>query len=87
VVSIKVISDKLIFIVSAALATVAPLSFPKMLDKFDEISRFPGWPSEYIEATDGQGWSDISAWYWGALLNESAKGWMSYVIAEKEKSR
>jgi hypothetical protein len=38
---------------------------------------------EYIVARDGKSWSDISAWYWGALLNESSKGWMSYVIAEK----
>jgi hypothetical protein len=38
---------------------------------------------EYIKSTDGKSWSDISAWYWGALLYETPKGWMSYVIAEK----
>ncbi len=38
---------------------------------------------EYIETSDGKSWSDISAWYWGALLNESPEGWMSYVIASK----
>jgi hypothetical protein len=168
-------SGKLILIVSALLATVAPLVFTDIQGKSGEISHFPGWPSEYegkpltqleltdkeevflkgfpgkigrfsdgsremiirwveqptrklhpasdcfkgngyyithqpirvnefgvemgcftaskdfnrltvceyIEARDGKGWSDISAWYWGALLNESPQGWMSYVIAEK----
>ncbi|MGD8914841.1 MAG: hypothetical protein PVI97_02940 [Candidatus Thiodiazotropha sp.] len=167
--------SKLILIVSAFLATVAPLIFSELQSKSDETSRFPGWPSEYegkpltqleltdkeevfvkgfpgkigrfsdgvremiirwverptrklhpasdcfkgngyyithqpiqvneygvemgcftaskdskrlivceyIEARDGKGWSDISAWYWGALLKQSSKGWMSYVIAEK----
>ena len=37
---------------------------------------------EYIVAKDGQTWSDISSWYWGALFGNEAKGWYSYVIAE-----
>lgn len=37
---------------------------------------------EYIEAREGKNWSDISAWYWGAIFEESPKGWMSYVVAE-----
>lgn len=38
---------------------------------------------EFIEAQDGEGWSDVSAWYWGALTRNSSSGWMPYVIAEK----
>jgi hypothetical protein len=40
---------------------------------------------EYMEARDGKSWSDISAWYWGALLGDSSEGWMSYVIAERRR--
>jgi len=37
---------------------------------------------EYIVAEDGETWSDISSWYWGALFGNDEKGWYSYVIAE-----
>lgn len=37
---------------------------------------------EYIESTLGTSWSDVSAWYWGTVFGSSARGWMSYVIAE-----
>jgi hypothetical protein len=39
---------------------------------------------EYIEGSNGSNWSDISAWYWGAVFEQSPKGWMSYVIAENK---
>lgn len=39
---------------------------------------------EYIEAVDGESWSDISAWYWGTIMDDSSTGWMSYVIAERK---
>ena len=38
---------------------------------------------EFIEVKDGKNWSDISAWYWGAIFDNSSNGWMSYVIANK----
>lgn len=38
---------------------------------------------EYITAQDGKTWSDISSWYWGALIDDTSDGWMSYVVAEK----
>ncbi|MBV1910679.1 MAG: hypothetical protein KUG78_15355 [Kangiellaceae bacterium] len=40
---------------------------------------------EYIEAQNGDNWSDISAWYWGAITSNSRQGWMSFVIAENTR--
>ena len=37
---------------------------------------------EFIEAPNGQNWSDVSAWYWGVMTDDQPDGWFSYVIAE-----
>lgn len=36
---------------------------------------------EYIESEMGDNWSDISSWYWSALMTPDRDGWMSYVVA------
>ncbi len=38
---------------------------------------------EHIYDTAGNSWSDVSSWYWAALLGKSAGPWWSVVIAEK----
>jgi hypothetical protein len=38
---------------------------------------------ERIYDNAGNSWSDVSAWYWAALLGKSAGPWWSVVIAEK----
>jgi hypothetical protein len=38
---------------------------------------------ERIYDVAGNSWSDVSAWYWAALLGKSAGPWWSVVIAEK----
>jgi hypothetical protein len=37
---------------------------------------------EFIRGTHGEHWSDVSAWYWSALLGTSPAPWWSYVAAE-----
>lgn len=38
---------------------------------------------ERIYDDAGNSWSDVSAWYWAALLGKSSGPWWSVVIAEK----
>jgi hypothetical protein len=38
---------------------------------------------ETIEASDGQRWSDVSAWYWSALMSQSGIYWWSRVTVEE----
>jgi hypothetical protein len=40
---------------------------------------------ERIEAASGRTWSDVSAWYWGALLRPDPGGWWSYVVVTRER--
>ena len=37
---------------------------------------------EFIEAPNGQSWSDVSAWYWGVMTDDQPAGWFSYVVVE-----
>lgn len=38
---------------------------------------------EYITDGAGNSWSDVSAWYWQAILNRQPQGWWSFVVAER----
>ncbi len=40
---------------------------------------------EGLRDTEGAAWSDISQWYWNALLGRSKGPWWSIVVAETEK--
>ncbi|MGQ0674332.1 MAG: hypothetical protein ACT4N2_15845 [Hyphomicrobium sp.] len=37
---------------------------------------------EHIRSADNESWSDVSSWYWSALLDRSQGPWWSVVIAE-----
>ncbi len=41
---------------------------------------------EGLRDTNGSAWSDVSQWYWEALLGRSNGPWWSIVIAEPENS-
>lgn len=41
---------------------------------------------ERIWDRDGNGWSDVSAWYWSALLGRTSGPWWSAAIAEEDKA-
>ena len=38
---------------------------------------------ERITDNQGQGWSDVSAWYWAALLGKSTGPWWTFTVAEE----
>jgi len=40
---------------------------------------------EYIKDLEGQSWSDVSSWYWHALLTVNPTEWWSYVVAESSR--
>jgi hypothetical protein len=40
---------------------------------------------EKIEAASGRAWSDVSSWYWGALMRPDPGGWWSYVVVTRER--
>lgn len=39
--------------------------------------------AERIEATDGAQWSDVSAWYWAALLGRTQGPWWAVTVAAR----
>ena len=39
---------------------------------------------ERISQTSGEGWTDVSAWYWHALLSHSKPPWLAITIIEPE---
>jgi hypothetical protein len=41
---------------------------------------------ERIADSAGQSWTDVSAWYWNALLNRSSPPWLAITILEAEPS-
>lgn len=38
---------------------------------------------ERIFSADGKSWTDVSAWYWNALMNKSAPPWTAITVAEQ----
>jgi len=41
---------------------------------------------ERIFAPDGAGWSDVSAWYWHALLGQHAGPWWAITVLERSEA-
>jgi hypothetical protein len=39
---------------------------------------------EHIMSADGQGWPDVSSWYWSTLFSRGGGPWWSFVVAERE---
>lgn len=39
---------------------------------------------ERIFNTEGKDWTDVSSWYWAALMNGSKGGWWAVTVIEKE---
>lgn len=40
------------------------------------------WVRERINSMDGTGWSDVSSWYWAALLGRTTGPWWSVTVVE-----
>lgn len=43
------------------------------------------WVYECIRDNNGNAWSDVSAWYWSALLNDTKGPWWAVTVAEARR--